>query len=366
MSLLGNRDYYKPFEYPWMFDYYVLQNQMHWMPESVALHTDVKDWQDLSDTEKNLLTQIFRLFTQSDVDGLEKFADRLLKKFKIDVEFTRHFVDRLNDPRNSPEIKIAELQRLFKKIKKNKGIGISSNPDIEAVLRDMETNLNLPVVIKKKANEFELINKTIMRKPDFKTTSKVIRYENAPNTKDAMKRYRAGKAGFTDIAHLKAKGLIKRSDGTKKKSAKYEDTKCPPGYKFDKKLNACVPKGKVVYYAPFFGRMKDPTPSNGQDANNTGNGQNGNGTNGNGGNGNGGNGGNGQTGNGQSGGESYLVADVRKMPGGGYGVYADKFVKGKRVMTPGGKHRKELKKVYKNERDANDYMAAIMIAKGGG
>ena len=37
-----------------------------------------------------------------------------------------------------------------------------------------------------------------------------------------MKRYKAGKAGFTDIAHLKAKGLIKRSDGSKKKSPKYE------------------------------------------------------------------------------------------------------------------------------------------------
>ena len=45
--------------------------------------------------------------------------------------------------------------------------------------------------------------------------------EKAPNTSDAMKRYKAGKAGFTDIAHLKAKGLIKRSDGTKKKSDKY-------------------------------------------------------------------------------------------------------------------------------------------------
>ena len=32
-------------------------------------------------------------------------------------------------------------------------------------------------------------------------------------------------------------------------------------------------------------------------------------------------------------------------------------------MTPGGKHQKELKKVYKNKKDANDYMAAIMIAK---
>ena len=38
-----------------------------------------------------------------------------------------------------------------------------------------------------------------------------------------MKRYRAGKAGFTDKAHLKAKGLIPRADtGTKKKSPQYE------------------------------------------------------------------------------------------------------------------------------------------------
>ena len=107
-----------------------------------------------------------------------------------------------------------------------------------------------------------------MRKPNFKTTSKVIKYENAPDTKDAMKRYKSGKAGFTDIAHLKAKGLIKRSDGTKKKSAKYEENKGPPGYKFDKKLNACVPKGKAIY-APinFVGRMKDPVESNGKNGN---------------------------------------------------------------------------------------------------
>jgi hypothetical protein len=44
-----------------------------------------------------------------------------------------------------------------------------------------------------------------------------------PNTADAMKRFRAGKAGFTDKAHLKAKGLIPRADGTKKKSPQYED-----------------------------------------------------------------------------------------------------------------------------------------------
>ena len=123
-----------------------------------------------------------------------------------------------------------------------------------------------------------------------------------------------------------------------------------------------------MYPYPFayFGRAKDSSNQSDQNTNGqqtgNGNGQTGNG-NGNSQTGNGNNqGGNGQ----QNTGERYLAADVRKMPDGGYGVYADVFKKGKRVMTPGGKHRKELKKVYKNKKDANDYMAAIMIAKGGG
>ena len=59
MSLLGTREYYKPFDDAWMFDYYVLQNQMHWMPESVPLHTDVKDWQDLDLQDPVLLKEAF-------------------------------------------------------------------------------------------------------------------------------------------------------------------------------------------------------------------------------------------------------------------------------------------------------------------
>ncbi len=49
-----------------------------------------------------------------------------------------------------------------------------------------------------------------------------ILLETPPNTSDAMKRYKSGKAGFTDKAHLKAKGLIPRADGTKRKSDKYK------------------------------------------------------------------------------------------------------------------------------------------------
>jgi len=82
VSLLATRDYYKPFDYPWMFDYYSQQNQMHWFPEDVPLHNDVKDWQSLDDNERNLLTQIFRLFTQSDVDVSSGYVDRYMRIFK--------------------------------------------------------------------------------------------------------------------------------------------------------------------------------------------------------------------------------------------------------------------------------------------
>ena len=82
MSLLATRNYYKPFDHPWMFDYYVEQNQMHWFPEDVPLHNDVKDWQELDINEKNLLTQIFRLFTQSDVDVSSGYVDRYMRIFK--------------------------------------------------------------------------------------------------------------------------------------------------------------------------------------------------------------------------------------------------------------------------------------------
>ena len=80
--------------------------------------------------------------------------------------------------------------------------------------------------IRKKKERIKRGSGEKMRKPGEKgapTKDQIKRaQEQAPDTDDAMKRYKAGKAGFTDIAHLKAKGLIKRSDGTKRKSAKYE------------------------------------------------------------------------------------------------------------------------------------------------
>jgi hypothetical protein len=147
--------------------------------EPVAL---VEEPQPLTISQVEVPETVEEKFSQSDVDGLEKFADRILAKYGIDVEFTRHFVDRLNDPRNKPEIKVAELQRFFKKIQKNKGKDIRQNPDVEVVLKDLASDINLPVVINYKDGEFEVVNKTVMRKKDFKTPDKVIKYEEVEET----------------------------------------------------------------------------------------------------------------------------------------------------------------------------------------
>ena len=83
MSLLGTQNYFKPFEHPWMFDYWDLQQQMHWIPNDVPLNTDVKDWNNhLTDEERNLVKQIFRLFTQSDVDVGAAYTHKYMKLFR--------------------------------------------------------------------------------------------------------------------------------------------------------------------------------------------------------------------------------------------------------------------------------------------
>ncbi|MEM9704489.1 MAG: ribonucleotide-diphosphate reductase subunit beta [Pseudomonadota bacterium] len=74
---------YKPFRYPWAYDFWKRQQQVHWMPEEVPLGEDCKDWANkLSDGERNLLTQIFRFFTQSDVEVNDNYMERYSRVFK--------------------------------------------------------------------------------------------------------------------------------------------------------------------------------------------------------------------------------------------------------------------------------------------
>lgn len=67
--LLQERHVYKPFLYPWCYEAWLTQQRIHWLPEEVPLAEDVRDWKkNLTPSERNLMTQIFRFFTQSDVE----------------------------------------------------------------------------------------------------------------------------------------------------------------------------------------------------------------------------------------------------------------------------------------------------------
>jgi len=123
--------------------------------------------------------------TQQQLDALEKYADKLFAKVGIDVNFTKHFIDRVNDERNKKPISIAELVRLFKQEYKRWAKPIAQmGPDAEAVMKDMTTDVNLPFVLKwdKANNELDLVAKTVMRKQDFKTPDREFPVENAPGT----------------------------------------------------------------------------------------------------------------------------------------------------------------------------------------
>ena len=115
---------------------------------------------------------------KSDLDQVEKYADRLFASLGIDVEFTRHFLDRVNDSRNVKQITPAELTRLFKQSYKKYGKKIAKlGPDAEAVINDMKTDINMPFVLKLKGGELELVAKTVMRKKNFQTSGPKMSFE---------------------------------------------------------------------------------------------------------------------------------------------------------------------------------------------
>ena len=109
--------------------------------------------------------------TKGELDQIEKYADKLFAAVGIDVEFTRHFLDRVNDERNKKPINTAELVRLFRLTYKKYGKKIPKmGPDAQAVIHDMETDINMPFVLNvDRSGMLDLVAKTVMRKKDFKT-----------------------------------------------------------------------------------------------------------------------------------------------------------------------------------------------------
>jgi cytidyltransferase-like protein len=110
---------------------------------------------------------------KSDLDGVEKYADKELNP--LDIEFSKHFFDRVNDPRNDKEISTAELIGFFKRLSRNKNKFVEFLKKYqELVVKDSNTNINIPFV-----NQVDqVIAKTIMRKQDFSTSNPTITLES--------------------------------------------------------------------------------------------------------------------------------------------------------------------------------------------
>ena len=127
----------------------------------------------------DLNAQKEREVKKSDLDQLERYADRLFASLGIDVEFTKHFLDRVNDERNVKQITPSELTRLFKQSYKKHGKTIAKlGADAEAVINDMKTDINMPFVLNLKGGELELVATTVMRKKDFKTPNRKLSFES--------------------------------------------------------------------------------------------------------------------------------------------------------------------------------------------
>jgi len=82
LKLNDPRLHFKPFNYPWCYDAWLKHEQAHWLHSEVPMMEDVKDWKkNLTVGEKKFLTNIFRFFTQGDIDVASGYVNNYLPHF---------------------------------------------------------------------------------------------------------------------------------------------------------------------------------------------------------------------------------------------------------------------------------------------
>lgn len=171
-----------------------------------------------------------RFVTASDLNQVEKYADRLFAKVGVDVEFTRHFVDRVNDERNKKQISVAELVRIFNKVYQKFGKAIARlGPDAEAVMKDMRTDINMPFVLKLMKNGMlELVAKTIMRKKDFKTSNKTFPVESCKIHKKGKTLKEVTKYDKTNVSLVQRQSITENFLGRINSHRSFTDSTASP------------------------------------------------------------------------------------------------------------------------------------------
>jgi len=81
-KMTDERNYFKPFNYPWAYEAWLKHEQAHWLHTEVPMAEDVKQWKkSLTQEEKTFLTNIFRFFTQGDIDVAGGYVKNYLPYF---------------------------------------------------------------------------------------------------------------------------------------------------------------------------------------------------------------------------------------------------------------------------------------------
>lgn len=88
MSLLNPRQVFKPFEYPQAFDFMKKQQNSYWLPSEVSMMEDIADWKsNLLESEKNIVGQILKSFTQTETHINEYWSTYITKVFpKFEIQ----------------------------------------------------------------------------------------------------------------------------------------------------------------------------------------------------------------------------------------------------------------------------------------
>ena len=82
-NLLHERIIYKPFEYPQAYEYWLSQQQAHWLHTEVPMMSDLNDWNsNLTETEKNIIGSILKGFAQTETIVNDYWSGLVTKWFR--------------------------------------------------------------------------------------------------------------------------------------------------------------------------------------------------------------------------------------------------------------------------------------------
>ncbi len=84
MSMLKAAESYRPFQYPWAIEFAIESDKIFWGEWEAELQEDVNQWKqdEVTPQEKEHITQILRLFTQTDCQVASNYCDLLIPRFK--------------------------------------------------------------------------------------------------------------------------------------------------------------------------------------------------------------------------------------------------------------------------------------------